>query len=277
MHPILVDLTMGENFNIIVSFYRFFGILAAVYLAGVCVLLLRKLRINYTSIFAITLASVISFFLGARLLYAVLYLERVIENPGIITRLQLHNFALHGGLILSLLVFWIASKYIKIDFLQFTDKAVAHVGIAVAIMRMGCFLNGCCFGKPTDLSWGVAAPFLSYAHMAQTKCTDSIFAFKNIHPTQIYEMVAALVAVAAVILLSKKIRKTGVPTFVFLIIFSLGRLVVFFFRDFPVASTISDIIRGPVIYGSIIIICLFWTFKFLKKEEKNTLYFQGRG
>ncbi len=52
------------------------------------------------------------------------------------------------------------------------DSFAAPVALAVAIGRLGCFRAGCCFGKPTDLPWGVTFPLSGGA-----PC----------HPTQLYE------------------------------------------------------------------------------------------
>jgi phosphatidylglycerol:prolipoprotein diacylglycerol transferase len=39
--------------------------------------------------------------------------------------------------------------------------------LALAFGRIGCFLNGCCFGKPTSLPWGVRFPYGSFAYRSQ--------------------------------------------------------------------------------------------------------------
>ena len=50
--------------------------------------------------------------------------------------------------------------------------------LCIAIARIGCFLNGCCYTKPSGLPWAVN------------------FGFGRVHPTQIYELILDLVAFA---------------------------------------------------------------------------------
>lgn len=65
------------------------------------------------------------------------------------------------------------------------DSFAPAVAIAIAIGRLGCFRAGCCYGVPTDLSWGVVFPLEDQSPR---------------HPTQLYE--AAFHAVMAVVLLT---------------------------------------------------------------------------
>jgi phosphatidylglycerol---prolipoprotein diacylglyceryl transferase len=48
---------------------------------------------------------------------------------------------------------------------------VLAIGLTAALLfgRIGCFLNGCCYGKPTDLSWGVRFPYGSFAYSSQVQ------------------------------------------------------------------------------------------------------------
>lgn len=62
------------------------------------------------------------------------------------------------------------------------DAAVGAVAIGVAIGRLGCFLAGCCYGAPTTLPWAV--------HFPVGHETDGA----GVHPTQLYDAGAALVA-----------------------------------------------------------------------------------
>ena len=52
------------------------------------------------------------------------------------------------------------------------------VGLGIGLGRIGCFLNGCCFGTPTDLPWGVTFP--------EGSIPDYIFHNQAIHPAQLY-------------------------------------------------------------------------------------------
>ena len=39
--------------------------------------------------------------------------------------------------------------------MKFSDNTILHIGIALAISKTACFINGCCYGKPTTMPWGM--------------------------------------------------------------------------------------------------------------------------
>ena len=110
-------------------------------------------------------------------------------------------------------------------------------------MRTGCFLNGCCFGTPTSLPWGVTFPAGSAAWAQQFLTGETgLFglagAVKPVHPTELYEIVAALVFGGLAIWLTLRGRQgdarprtaSGVPFLTFALGFTLFRLADDFLR-----------------------------------------------
>ena len=254
------DITIGS--------YRLFGLLAAGYMSVLVFYIFNKLKVDKVKIFFLSMISIILFFVGSRLLFSILYFSMVKESPEMLYTLRLTGFSLHGGLILSGLFFFYISRKMKIDFFQITDRIVPHVGIAIVIMRVGCFLNGCCFGKPTSLPWGISVPFLSQAHSAQVDPSNifSIMSISHVHPTQIYEMLAALTAALISWHIFKNTDIKGITTLAFCFVFSLGRLITFFYRNFPVASDISNFIRGPAVYGVVMVGSMIGVYVLYKEK-----------
>lgn len=81
------------------------------------------------------------------------------------------------------------------SFLACADAAAPAVALGYAVYRIGCFLNGCCFGAVTDLPWAVSFPAGSDAFAAQVaagllspEATQSL----PVHPAQLYHAVAGL-------------------------------------------------------------------------------------
>ena len=131
-------------------------------------------------------------------------------------------------------------------------------------MRTGCFLNGCCFGTVTSLPWGVTFPTGSSAWALQILSGESsLFDFaaqpKPVHPTELYEIIAAAVfgALAMWLLLrhrSSPARRTpaGVPFLVFALGFTLFRLADDFLRAtaahlFPAGLALSGALRAHML------------------------------
>lgn len=287
MQPTIFRLTLGEQ-TWPVSSYTFFGVLAAVYL--LCALwwiaakkqpLLFK-QLSRPQWLGLALSSVAAFFVGARLLYGMLYFSRVQENPSLLWQFHLKNFSLQGGLLLVLTLWFMVAKNRKLSLFSLTDPLVVHIGIAVAVMRLGCFFNGCCFGVPTDLPWAVTSRLADGNVITRLMGVNAITTgllgvqLQPRHPTQLYEMATGITAsLAATLTLwwsGKKDRGlstagSGLATAVFGLVFSLGRLLTFYFREFPTATPTSNFIRGPVVYGlSLVIFSLI-----LRNSVKKTL------
>lgn len=110
--------------------------------------------------------------LGARIFY--IFLHPQVFSQNLIRTIHLIKFpglAFHGGLILgtvAVIVFFIMNK---LSVWQVGDIFVLGLCLGQAITRIGCFLNGCCYGIETKLPWGVYFPGL----------------LGKRHPTQLYE------------------------------------------------------------------------------------------
>jgi phosphatidylglycerol:prolipoprotein diacylglycerol transferase len=104
--------------------------------------------------------------------------------------------------------------------------------VGLAIGRIGCFLNGCCYGKVTDLPWGVEFPE-AYPPGTQR------------HPTQIYESLLDLAVFYILHKVIEKRKKFHGETFCYFIgLYSLVRFIVEFFRE--TFSSISPVMGMTV-------------------------------
>ena len=245
--------------------YIIFGLLAALYLFIFAYIHLRKAGVSIIRVVLISCVLIISFLIGARLLYGILYFEKILENPYKLFQFKLVNFALYGGLIAAFISWYTLCRIFKMNLIKITDSIVPHLGISLSLAKLGCFFNGCCYGKPTEMPWGVVFKNADRNPLAQvfgdSNFTNFLFGTQAIprHPTQLYEVFFAVLAATVAFFLLRKRLKPGISTAVFLIVYSTGRLISFFFRDFPEATNISNIIRGPMIYGIVIISCVIFT------------------
>ncbi|SMP50935.1 prolipoprotein diacylglyceryl transferase family protein [Anoxynatronum buryatiense] len=291
MRPILFYMKW-MNQTVPVPAYRFFGMLAALYLlmavawqwrresrrqaVGLHGLVPLSIFTGFTTsqLMAVCFLSIAAFFAGARLLYALLYLPQVMAAPARLVELKLRNFSLHGGLTAVLLLWFHWSRRWGFSLPALTDSLVVHVGIAIAIMRLGCFFNGCCFGLPTQMPWGMHFPLANPNPVTRlvgfNAVTAGLLGAPAVmrHPTQLYEMGAALLASGAAWRCQRRHPAgSGFATALFGLLFSGGRLVVFFFRDFPTASSLSNLLRGPVVYGLCLLLFTGWLVKIRSGES----------
>ena len=121
---------------------------------------------------------------GARLSYVALHLGEFAGNwgstfnPFASDTYGIAGLNLYGGILLAAVGVVLYCWLRKIAILETLDYFAPTVGIGLGITRIGCFLNGCCFGTPTDLPWGVAFPAGSIP--------SYVFGHQHLHPAQLY-------------------------------------------------------------------------------------------
>lgn len=207
MHPIICKIGPLTVYS--------YGVMMALAVI-VCALLLSKdalgLKIKPEIIFDLVFWVILAGILGARIFYVFLNLDYFWRNPFEIIQIQKGGLAWQGGLLAGIPtgIFYIRKH--ALPFGKTLDLAAPYIALGQTIGRIGCFLNGCCYGK--EVSWGIYFP-IYHAHL---------------YPTQLYE----LVSLFFIFLVLKKYRKFNqIPGCVFiayLFLASLERFVVEFFR-----------------------------------------------
>lgn len=113
--------------------------------------------------------------------------------------------------------YWMSRKR-GVSFLNLTDIMIPSLALGIAFGRVGCFLNGCCFGNTCGLPWGVVFPESSLA--------GSVYPHQHIHPTQLYEALAMLVLFAVLLWRDRTSLREGVLTGWFLVLYGVWRYFV---------------------------------------------------
>jgi len=166
----------------------------------------------------LTLVIVLSGIIGARLAYILLYdTSYYLRNPLKIFMLQEGGLAFYGAFVFGFLTAILYLRKKGIPVLFFLDMASPAVALGYGIARIGCFLNGCCYGKPTTILWGVVFP-----------CVDGL----RRHPTQLYSLLAAVLIFAFLVWKTQKgVCFQGQIFSLFLILYGLSRSVIELFRE----------------------------------------------
>ena len=135
------------------------------------VLLIRRLSRNITPdpqlITNAALYSLIAGVAGARLFYVVHYFNKFREHLLSVFAIWKGGLELLGGVVLAIAVIFFYLWRHKLPIRRYLDILAVALMLALAFGRIGCFLNGCCFGKPTELPWAVRFPYGSLAYISQ--------------------------------------------------------------------------------------------------------------
>ncbi len=238
MHPILIKI--GN-----VPIYSYGTMLALGIAAAVIGMrrLFKERGYPEEKLYDLVLVAVISGIIGSRLFYVLLYAwDAFRENPWLFLRLHEGGLVFYGSLLGGLIgaVVYLAAQ--KMSFWEVADMAAPYLALAYAIGRVGCFLNGCCYGKPTELPWGVV--FLAVDGLTR-------------HPTQLYSSIASLGLFAA---LCRLYPRRGFPGQVFICYlagYGLIRFVIEFWRENLVlwpGLTVGQVMA----LAAVLLACVLW-------------------
>ena len=221
-----------------------------------------KNKVKYS--FLRLLGLVLSFIIGARLLNFIVNHEAYVMNRLSLFEFKAIGFSFYGGVIFSIIYLISISKVFSLNLWLMTDAIILPFGVSFFIMRVGCFLNGCCFGKATTCFFGVNLP---------KEAIPSIFkVFSNtlkIHPTQLYEGFGAIIGVIIFSLYKKRIKTEGLLTLYYGIYLTTLRLIVLYFRDLEYPLWVPNFFY-PGLYISFILLGLFWVHH-LKQNVRKVL------
>ena len=104
---------------------------------------------------------------GARLFYVVHYFDQFHGRLLSVFAIWQGGLELLGGVLLAITVIILYLRYHKLPIRRYLDILAVGLMLALALGRIGCFLNGCCYGKPTNLPWAVRFPYGSLAYQSQ--------------------------------------------------------------------------------------------------------------
>ena len=224
MHPILID--FGPF-----SLHTYGLAMAVAFGFGIWIATRRAEQFGVGGKYALDLSVLILIFslVGARATYVATHWNEFADHPlDAISPVQhtgqigIAGLVLLGGVIAGFLTAWVYGRRHRVEFLTTTDIFVPSLALGIAIGRIGCFFNGCCFGQPSSLPWACAFPSESLA--------GDIYPGIHIHPTQLYESAYMLIVFAVLMLLGKAARRPvlpmGVLTGWFLALYGVGRFFI---------------------------------------------------
>jgi phosphatidylglycerol:prolipoprotein diacylglycerol transferase len=188
----------------------------------------RRYRIPADAVWDIALWGLLGGVVGARLVYVLLSWGEFAKNPLSALHLWEGGMTFYGGLFGGILAGVLACRARGVDVWDMADLAALAFPIGYAFGRVGCFLNGCCYGGQCDISW-LAARF----HTADGGLTAPS------HPAQLYSALAGVLMYALLVPLENRRRFRGQLMLAFLFVYSVYRFLIEFVREGVTAQTTS--------------------------------------
>lgn len=246
MHRIILDLGF-------ISITSWGVMLAIAFVVGIWICDKRASKYNIPRlvigdlIFVIIISSVI----GGRLAYIIENFNYYLEQPGEIIKVWEGGMILYGGIGLAVLCGVLFLKNRKINIPPVMDIVAPPIALGLTFGRLGCFLNGCCFGKPTNLPIGVTFPTDSPAGW-------TFHSHTSVHPTQIYESIFGLCTFGVLLFIEKKFftgkkQGRGYLFWILLLMYSIWR----FFIDLLRYHESNAYISAKLTHGQVVSICIF--------------------
>jgi phosphatidylglycerol:prolipoprotein diacylglycerol transferase len=187
-------------------------------------------------------------FVGARLTH-ILYenLDYYLNNPLDVFKIWQGGFVFFGGFIGAFLATYIFARLKNENFFLWADFFTPVFPVGYALGRLGCFLNGCCFGELCNLPWAVEFTHPGLPGGAR-------------HPTQLYASAWELLVSLPVALIASRLARTkrpdthGLVFISWVLVHSVGRILMEIYR--------ADL-RGPMLLGLSLATWMSFIFIFL--------------
>lgn len=220
MHPILFEI---GGFPV----YTYGVLLAAAYLLGLQFALMRAKRrgLDPNRVMDLGIWIIVSALVGAKLLLLIVEWDTYGRDPSELLTLVRSGGVFYGGLIAAVaMALWYLRRH-RMPVWDVTDVFAPGIALGHVIGRFGCLFAGCCFGKPTSVSWAITF------HNEYANRNVGTPLNVPLHPTQLYEAGAEFLILVFLLVTERRGRPFPGRTFWgYLLLYGISRFIIEFFR-----------------------------------------------
>ena len=246
--------------NLKIHWYGIFS--ACGFLSAMLALLWKRhiAGVSKDNILDIGMIAMFAGIVGARLFYVIQFHEQFAADPLDVIRIDKGGLVFYGGFILSALVLVVYCRIKKINIARLLDVFAPAVALGHAFGRIGCFLQGCCFGKPAGGSCiGVtypagSAPAARYPLPSTGETLLTNPESLPLYPTQLIEAGVNFALFGLLFFLAGKFRKPGRVAGIYLLCYAILRFLMEYLRGdhsdfafglFTPSQTVALFITAP--------------------------------
>jgi phosphatidylglycerol:prolipoprotein diacylglycerol transferase len=237
----------------------FVGFLAAGWISA---RLGRSAGFNPNDIWDVAMWVFIAGIVGSRLFFVVQYHDRF-ESLADVANITQGGLVYYGGVIAAVIVFMVYARLKQLPALALCDVLAPGVALGLAFGRIGCFLNGCCYGDATTLAWGVHFPpdSVPFEAMVDRGLIDAGAASTPaLHPAQLYSAIDGVILCALLLAYYPWRRRSGQVIALLLVAYPVTRFLIEYLRadEYALATglTISQNVSALLFPIGVV----FWTW-----------------
>lgn len=252
MHPILIDLGKFKVYSW--GFMLAIAVILAIW--GISRMFARE-RYRSEAVLDMVIIMVLAGLLGSRIAYIILYeWQEFLADPGMVLSLSggFRGLVWYGALVAGFIAFLIYIWIKNMPFWKIADIFAPFIALGYAIVRIGCFLNGCCYGKVTHSALGVVFPYV-----------DNL----TRHPTQLYSSGLNLLLFLYLIWLYPRRKFSGQVFIMYLMGYSVYRFIVEFFRE---TEVMYGMFTMGQVYTAILFVLALVLYLWRRSKRDRSLY-----
>jgi phosphatidylglycerol---prolipoprotein diacylglyceryl transferase len=202
-----------------IRWYGVMVVLAVIAILAISLIEAKRLNIKRDDVFNIATFAIIGGVIFARVIHVIDQWEYYMAHPEQL--LSFEGVGVYGAVIGVLLAIVIYCLVKKISIWKIADMVSPGALIGMAIGRIGCTINGCCYGLETD----------SFCQVIYTHPESYAPLHVSILPTQIFHVVWNLIAFGIIWAVRKRMKPEGTTFLLYLALYGAGDLTIRFFRD----------------------------------------------
>jgi phosphatidylglycerol:prolipoprotein diacylglycerol transferase len=219
-----------------------YGLLLAIaFLVGIQLFLKRGVArgLPEDKLSTLSLILLVLAIIGGRGLYVLTHWNDYARDFGGVFRIWEGGLMLYGGYFLAIAGGIVYVRRAGLPVWRVGDAAAPSMALGIGLGRLGCFLNGCCFGLPSSVPWAIRFPPGSYSNL--------VFPNERIHPSQLYLAAAGVGLFLLLLALDRKPRFDGWLFWSYIAFDASLRFIIDFTRYYDATSYLGKV--GPFAFN----------------------------
>jgi len=193
----------------------------------------RRLGLDEDQVVTVILVALVGGVVGARALYVAEHLRDFRGSYLSVLSLWQGGLTLYGGIAAGTVAGLFVARRTGLPVWLPADALAPSLVLGTVFGRVGCFLNGCCYGHPTQMPWGVVFPPDSFAGLE--------FGPVPVHPAQLYFSAAGLVVFLLGYALRRRVRVPGVLLWSLIALLALVRIPLDLTRAYEAEAMVVEL------------------------------------